>query len=201
MTQQTLEQRTSTAAIARNSETWWAETKRSPELLGHWLTDQLRGESTAGDRIEALRDHFCTPKTRAYKVLSTIAKQERLHAQWVKQLLLSRGLPTDFSDVQERYWVQTLAAYTDTDSANPKAELDFETGCAIGAHAEKMRLERIEAIANDPDAPEDIRAVFAKILPQERFHERAFRSLSSDTATQNTLHAHELGLKLLGLSA
>ena len=41
---------------------------------------------------------------------------------------------------------------------------DLETGCAVGAHAERMRLERIEVIAGDPEAPADIRAVFARIL-------------------------------------
>ena len=75
-----------------------------------------------------------------------------------------------------------------------------ETGAAVGAHAERMRLERIEAIAGDAEAPADIRQVFARILPQERFHERAFRSLAGDDALRRTASAHALGREALGLS-
>ena len=63
-----------------------------------------------------------------------------------------------------------------------------------------MRLERIEVIASDPEAPEDVRAVFWRILPQERFHEHAFRSLAGAPALEATRAAHELGRTTLGLS-
>jgi len=62
-----------------------------------------------------------------------------------------------------------------------------------------MRLERIEVIVNDPQAPSDVRRVFARILAQERFHERAFRRLSDPQALEATRGAHELGLVALGL--
>jgi rubrerythrin len=77
---------------------------------------------------------------------------------------------------------------------------DLESGCAVGAHAEKMRLERIEAIAQDPGAPPDVRAVFTRILPEERFHERAFREMAGGAALRAAEGAHELGRLALGLS-
>jgi rubrerythrin len=64
----------------------------------------------------------------------------------------------------------------------------------------EMRLERIRAIASDCDAPEDIRAVFQRILPQEEFHARAFRKMTSEDVYQNTTDAHELGRIALGLT-
>jgi hypothetical protein len=93
------------------------------------------------------------------------------------------------AEKQDRYWQRTVPEVT-----------DLATGAAVGAHAEKMRLQRIEAIANDADADADIRSVFARILPQERFHERAFRSLATPAALAATEGAHELGRRVLGLS-
>jgi hypothetical protein len=63
-----------------------------------------------------------------------------------------------------------------------------------------MRLERIEVIAADTTAPADLRDVFARILPQERFHERAFRSLATPESLERTREAHNLGRAVLGLT-
>ena len=38
----------------------------------------------------------------------------------------------------------------------------------------------LTASGADPDAPADVREVLARILPQEEFHERAFRAFASD---------------------
>lgn len=177
---------TTTNATTTNS--WWQATKADPQKLAAWLIDQLRGEATAAGRIRLLRDRFAGDDS-ARRVLSVIADQEETHATWVKELLAVRGLPTVVVDEPERYWQAPLAGIA-----------DFATGCAVGAHAERMRLERIEAIANDVDAADDIRAVFAKILPQERFHERAFRLLAGPDALERTRAAHELGRAALGLA-
>ncbi len=172
------------------SKIWWHETKQSPERLHAWLLDQYRGEITAAPRIEALRDAFAAAGSRAHRVLTAIAKQERLHATWIAQLLASRGWAAELTAKPDRYWRQVV----------PEV-VDLATGAAVGAHAEEMRLERIEAIAGDAEAPADIRAAFARILPQERFHARAFASLSSDEALARTAGAHALGRRALGLSA
>jgi hypothetical protein len=48
------------------------------------------------------------------------------------------------------------------------------------------------AIPRPSDADADVRAVFRRILPEERFHERAFRALSSAAALSKTAGAHDL---------
>jgi len=173
----------------RTSETWWADIKTHRVAFEAWLHDQYRGEVTAAARIEALRDAFAEPGTHAARVLTSIADQERTHARWIAELLVARGLAPGRLDAEERYWKQTLPAV-----------VDLETGAAIGAHAENMRLERIEAIAGDDAAEPDVRAVFRRILPQERFHARAFRSLTTAAAMEKTARAHELGRRVLGLA-
>ncbi|MBL8681154.1 MAG: ferritin-like domain-containing protein [Myxococcales bacterium] len=173
---------------ARDSKTWWREIRDDAPRFARWLLDQLRGERTASERILALRDEHATSNPRAFRLLTVIAAQERDHASWVEGLLRARGIDPATPDTQERYWPHTI-----------KMIDDLETGCAVGAHAEAMRLERIEAIVEDDSAPEDVRAVFAKILPQERFHERAFRSLATEDALEKTRDAHELGRLALGL--
>jgi hypothetical protein len=172
------------------SREWWAKTKNDRAAFEAWLYDQYRGETTAAGRIEALRDAFAPPGSRAARVLGVIAAQERKHARWVGELLSARGLDVHVEPTEERYWKETVPAV-----------VDLETGAAIGAHAEKMRLERIETIASDDGADPDVRAVFQRILPEERFHERAFRKLASPAAMAKTRGAHALGRRVLGLSA
>ncbi len=175
----------------RRSAAWWAATRDAPDRLHAWLLDQYRGEVTAARRILALRDEHAAPGSRAHRVLTTIASQEEDHAAWVADLLRARGLPPAIvGEPEGRYWRRTLPEIA-----------DLATGCAVGAHAERMRLARIAVIAADPDAPADIRAVFARILPQERFHERAFRSLATPESLARTRDAHELGRRALGLVA
>lgn len=175
----------------RSSATWWVETRGDPQRLTAWLLAQYRGEVTAGERIARLRDVHARPESRAYRLLTVIAEQERRHADWVAALLRARGIePAIVGAAEARYWRRTLPGIA-----------DLETGCAVGAHAERMRLERIAVIADDASAPADIRAVFAAILPQERFHERAFRSLATPESLEATRDAHALGRAALGLEA
>lgn len=175
----------------RSSAAWWTATRDDPPRLHAWLQAQYRGEVTAANRIEALRDRHARPGTRAHRVLTAIAAQERDHAAWVAELLRARGLAVAIvGAAEERYWRHTLPGI-----------VDLATGCAVGAHAEAMRLARIAAIADDPAAPPDIRDVFARILPQERFHERAFRGLATPAALEATRERHALGRTALGLEA
>lgn len=58
-----------------------------------------------------------------------------------------------------------------------------------------------DRIAADPTVPPDIRAAFARVLPQERFHARAFASLATSEALARTKDAHALGRLALGLVA
>jgi hypothetical protein len=173
-----------------SSADWWAATRDDRGRLIAWLFAQYRGEVTAAGRITALRDRFARPGTRAHRVLSTIAAQEARHAEWVGALLQARGsAPVVRGAAEDRYWRRTLPGIT-----------DLATGCAVGAHAEAMRLERIAVIAADANAPADIREVFARILPEEEFHERAFRGLATADSLAATRDAHALGRAALGLA-
>ncbi len=176
----------------RTAQQWWADMKASPELFNAWLMRQYIGEVTAASRINALLEKFGEQTTPAgRRQLHFIAYQETQHAQWISELLAFRSITmADVSQVEAetRYWAKTMGGIE-----------DFITGCAVAAHAEKMRLMRIEVIANDPEAPPDVRAVFQKILPDEMFHERAFRTLTTPEALEKTQGNHEQGMEALGL--
>lgn len=173
--------------MTKTSEQWWSETKNDDQLLNDWLIKQYRGEVTAAHRIRAFAEQYCNDK-RAIKILHVIAEQEEQHASWVLDLLKARDIEPDVSNAEERYWKETL----------PDIE-SFETGAAVGAHAEAMRLERIRAIAEDSDADTDIRETFQRILKDEVFHERTFRSMAGESAMLATAQSHERGLEVLGL--
>lgn len=172
----------------KTSNEWWQEIKKTEVLFNDWLIKQYRGEVTAAERIEAFRDQYAAD-VKSKKTLTIIAAQERQHADWILSLLKSRNISPDISNAEKRYWKETL----------PSIE-SFETGAAIGAHAEKMRLERIKAIVSDNNAPEDVKNIFKRILKDELFHERAFRKMAGPTALDSTKGNHEKGLEVLGLA-
>lgn len=175
-----------------SSEKWWETTKADEGKFNDWLLRQYRGEVTAAQRIRLLASQYETSVKNRY-ILSAIASQEEQHAEWVKTLLVNRGIsiPENLSEeAEQRYWAKTLPGID-----------SFETGAAVGAHAEKMRLDRIKAIAGDSLAPQDVRSVFAKILKDEEFHERAFRRMTTNEAYEATMGNHELGKVALGLEA
>lgn len=117
-----------------------------------------------------------------------IAGQEGDHAEWILRLLQARNIEVPADLPAERYWPQVEGQVT-----------SWDTACAVAAHAEGMRLARIRVIANDSGAPDDIRETFARILPQEEFHERAFRAFATDDALGATKDNHEEGAAALGL--
>lgn len=175
----------------KTPQEWWAEVKANPELLMDWLRKQYHGERTAAVRIRDFLVRFATDKTpvRWVSVVRTIARQEEDHAAWVGELLRSRGEePAVIEGKEERYWEATLPGID-----------SWASGCAVAAEAEKMRLERIKVIVDDETAPWDIREVFLKILPQEEFHERAFREYTTPEALEAHKDNHEAGLAALGL--
>lgn len=174
----------------KTTEQWLDGILSSKAELDHWLERQYIGELTAAKRIRDLAD---TAPEKFKAVINRIADDEALHAFWVGELLITRGIGVswvDQADAEARYWKPILS------------ELDtFEKTAAAGHHAEGMRLIRIRALAADERVDSDIREVFAKILPDEEFHERAFGAMTSEEAIEVTRNLHELGLELLGLEA
>jgi rubrerythrin len=172
----------------KTSEQWWTEVKADKAKLEAWLQAQYVGETGAAVRIEDFQKNFQEKITkRQNKTLRVIASQERKHAGWVKALLESRNVAPS-EDHSDRYWKEIL----------PSA-VDFETGAAVGAHAEKMRLERIRVISEDMEADPDIRMTFQKILSDEIFHEQAFREMAGAQALHSVSEAQGRAMEAIGL--
>lgn len=171
------------------SKMWWDNVKNDSDKFNDWLIKQYRGEVTAAQRIVEFSNKYAEDY-RDKIILNIIAKQESKHAAWVLELLSARGIAPNVEHAEERYWKETL----------PEIE-SFETGAAVGAHAEAMRLERIRVICEDDSAPTDVKDVFKKILREEMFHEKAFRTMAGVKAMSATQGAHNKGLELLGLEA
>jgi len=172
----------------KTSTKWWTAIKHDPVLLEDWLEKQLRGEVTAVSRLDAFCTAFVPSDHPWFKTLRLIQSQELQHAAWVRELLENRGFSTELRADPQRYWDQTLPQVISPKSA-----------AAASAYAESMRLERIRLIAEDLEAPKDIGEAFRRILPQEIFHARAFRSMAGEQAMEAMLNAHERGLDAIGL--
>lgn len=176
----------------KTSQEWYDSIKHDNAKIIKWLKDQYHGEVTAAERIRSLILCYNPPgnQEKWKNTVEVIALQEEQHAEWVGELLRNRGVEPEKLVKDERYWNNTVKQIT-----------DWDTGCAVAAHAEKMRLDRIEVICKDPVTPQDIRDKFKAILVQEQFHEKAFREFSTDDAMQRTLEGHLAGLNELGLKA
>ena len=170
---------------------WWNKVKADNTLLVDWLKNQYHGERTAATKIKNL---FFTESISLSSVeeknLTQIAKEEDLHADWIQSLLESRGITAELLKKESRYWDQVLV------EENTKSKEDLS---AVAQLAEGMRLERIKVIANDSEAPKDIRDVFKKILPMELKHESIFGSMTNKESLNKVLNNHTQGLNELGL--
>lgn len=173
----------------RTTEQWWKEVSADPAKMVEWLKAQYHGEVTAEKRIRDLIPQYGICGKKA-DLLNKIADDEGRHALWVKGLLDSRGIPAEALQKEERYWGQTL----------PTSPVTFEAICAVGYHAEVMRLDRIELLAADMRFA-DIAEVFTRILPDEQFHAKAFGSLSTPEDIEAARQGHADGLNALGLVA
>lgn len=174
----------------KTPQEWYDGVKANPSKLIDWLKNQYHGEVTAAERIRSLILCYQPPdnKEKWTETVELIASQEEDHANWVGELLKNRGIDPQVLVKDERYWNNTVNQIT-----------DWATGCAVAAHAEKMRLDRIRVICNDVGTEPDILDVFSRILVQEEFHEKAFRTFATDEAIQKTLDGHLAGLNQLGL--
>lgn len=170
--------------MPRTSKEWVEEISQDSLKLHHWLERQYVGEELAARRLEELCTHPNLTENQR-PIIERIAKEERLHSEWIATLL--PALP-EVSYDEDRYWSEVKLS-----------ELSLDELLAAGHHAEEMRLERIRAVV-ESDLPENIREVFAKILPMEKFHAKAFGSLASKKALENTKENHESGMKALNLT-
>lgn len=176
----------------KTTEQWWDEVSNSPERMIEWLKDQYYGEVTAGVRIAKMQTDYPDISDTHKLLLGKIADDEFKHAEWVAELLITRGIiPRIYREKPDRYWRQTLAG---------DDQKTFTQLCAIGHHAEVMRLERIELLAKDRRF-EDIADVFGRIRPDEIFHAKAFKAMSTPEDIEAARGNHEAGKAALGLVA
>jgi rubrerythrin len=177
----------------KTSKQWWDEVKADPVKFNDWLLRQYRGEVSASVRVREAAVAFGGQATNEQVGhLYNIAFQEAQHARWIKDLLTARGIPADADqeNAEKRYWKAVDLSFT-----------DFVKTMAVAAHAERMRLERIEVIADDVTAPWDVREKFLMILSDEKYHAAFFAGAAGADAIKNTAADHEEGRRLLGLEA
>jgi rubrerythrin len=175
--------------ITKSTKEWWDKVSNSPEEMTNWLKNQYHGEVTAEARIRDSIKVFGLKGLKA-KIINSIADDEAKHASWVADLLVARGIQPKVLVKKERYW----------DSVLPKdlKVVSFKYFAAVGHLAETMRLERIQLLASDPRF-EDIAKVMSKIYPDELFHARAFKELSSKKQITQARKYHNIGMNSIGL--
>ena len=178
----------------KNLETtqqWWDRVSSSETEMINWLKAQYHGEVTAGKRImDSKVDYHISPLEE--KIISSIASDEYKHAAWVKQLLIDRDITPEILKKEERYWNEVLPKVLE--------ENTFTYICAVGHLAETMRLDRISLLASDSRFS-DIAKVMSNIYPDEIFHARAFKLMSTEADITKASEFHNIGMNAIGLVA
>lgn len=175
------------------TQQWWDRVSNSDEEMVKWLKAQYHGEVTAAERIaDAIPTYWVVFNSLEHTVLLSIVSDELKHAKWVRKLLTSRGIAAEVLQKEERYWNEVL----------PKTleENTFEYFCAVGHLAETMRLDRISLLASDTRF-EDIAKVMSDIYPDEIFHARAFKEMSTKADIAKAREFHNIGMNAIGLIA
>lgn len=185
---------TVTERAPMTSAEWWASIKKSPSAFKDWLMKQLAGEKAAAVRIQELSDRFCRPESGAKEILAKIIKDEKKHALWIEKIVRTYYEEVEVVPETHRYW----------DEVEPDIETfsSLQYACAVAAHAETMRLERIKAIASDDEfgaANPLIQSTFQAILQDEQFHAESFAMLAGEYCMQKAKDNHLSGMKALGL--
>lgn len=171
----------------KTSAEWWEEVKKDEAKFNDWLKRQYVGEVSAANRMMNVVSSY-EMELEDKSNLMLIASQEMKHAAWIKELLVSRNIPLpSLEDAEKRYWSKVIPNIKNMDDA-----------FAAAAHAEKMRLERIEVISNDGN--DEVNHVFKKIKKDEVFHAAWFAAHATKEALEKAKERHREGLKQLSLA-
>lgn len=170
---------------------WLLEIKASKDKFNHWLKRQYIGERLAAMRVFDLAQ---TLEGKQKKVFTKVANDEFKHSEWIFNILVNRGIPVPDVFEEKKNFASTTRYWKHLETGMSLEEL-----FAAGAHAEEMRLHRIEALAKDKEIDSDIRATFKKILKDEQFHAKAFRKAAGEKAYSDAKGNHDAGLNALGL--
>lgn len=172
------------------AQEWLDRIKSNPSEFNAWLQKQYEGELSANTRLRDFAAEHLADFPDQRLIVEHIAAEEARHARWIGTLLHRFGITPDSNAASNRYWRATIVEGVGIESA--------DDGFAIAAHAERMRLERIRAIAAS-DMDHLIVSTFQQILRDELTHELIFRSLASDAAMAKHLDNHTAGRLALGL--
>ncbi|ASD50435.1 hypothetical protein FDI24_gp154 [Acidovorax phage ACP17] len=167
---------------------WLAGIENDRALLEDWLKKQYRGEVRASIKVAELAETIEDPSLRT--AVDRVADDEGRHAAWIRAILKVEGVEVnpDQENADDRYWRHVM-----------DGELSQDELLAAGAHAEQMRLVRIEAIMNSGVLGQHIIAVFRRIYEDEVHHARIFSQACTPEAYAKMSEKHQAGLAALGL--
>lgn len=177
--------------LKKASIIWWDALIADPAKQIEWLKKQYHGELLAGQRIRKIFGEYDLSDLDKLRI-EAIANEEDTHAEWIKMLLITRGVTAEaLTEHKERYWEKIPL-----DSIKSSKE-----AAAIGFHAELMRLDRIAVIRDCPQSPQDMAKTMGAIYQDEIGHVITFKALSTPGIIEATRLDHEDGVNALGLSA
>lgn len=176
----------------KTTQQWWDEVSNDDEKMINWLKNQYHGEVTAARRINEYARRFAPLEISVEKHIAQIIKDEQTHAEWIRGLLLVRGIAAEYLPKEERYWKETLPSIDEINT--------FEYFAAVAHLAETMRLDRIELLRKDTRY-RDIAEVFEKIYEDEKYHAFAFGKWTTPETLEIAKKHHQDGMNAIGLIA
>ncbi|MEY4723185.1 MAG: hypothetical protein RLZZ324_698 [Candidatus Parcubacteria bacterium] len=179
-------------SVREFTKRWWeAQLSHDQGGMVKWLVRLRATEHFAALRFQNALDRWAFPDAEK-TLFSGIMGDEYRHSRMVTTLLRARDIPFPEELVigRERYWEQIWHHVT-----------DYRLACASLMFGETLAITRFEVIAEHPDTPEDVRALIALIIPDERRHISTLSAIAGKDGRDAMRGHHREGMKAIGVIA
>jgi hypothetical protein len=165
---------------------WWEKLLSDGQKMHKWLQKLRRTEASGyDDNLQAIRDYDIS-HSGITRILKKTAEDELRHSDLLIKVLRGRGLEIENEGEDSLYWPEMSKVVNDLDT--------FAAMCYLG---EGLASYRFKIMLNHPGTPADIKEFLSKALPDEMYHEKVFRILTTTDTIARVQNHHENVVQLL----
>lgn len=159
---------------------WWSRLCRDEEKMVRWLLKLQQTEYEGFTGNKEADEKWSNGNQAASNIFRVTGDDELRHSDILVKLLRDRGVVgSDQVSPPSYYWTEMDKIITDLHS------------CAAVFHlGEALAAWRFQIIRDHPDTPGDVAHFINQALPDESYHARAFRRLSTDAAIEKATATH-----------
>lgn len=166
--------------------TWWDGLLKDDERMMRWLQKLQQTEYDGFTGNREADEQWGGGNPAVSNVFRVTGDDEKRHSDLLVDLIHKRGGTTVEVQPESLYWTEMDAIIT-----------SLETCAAVFHLGEVLAAERFKVLFEHDGTPDDIRAFLEAALPDEEYHARAFKRISSPEAIEIVQRKHVEVLAML----